>query len=107
MSSRSTRKTAASVIDLPDQQTVSDPVASATDMPAEQEPTCDVYPAIVAESPASDQPAAETIDTAPEIEAEPGTEIAPEERPQLEPNVAGDMLGQQLEQLVQSVSVVE
>ena len=70
MSSRSTRKAASSVIDVADQQTASDPEPAAMDAPSEQDATSDATLAVIAaESPASDEPAAEVIDTAPEIEA--------------------------------------
>ena len=51
MSSRSTRKATASVIDVPDQQNVSDPEPAAADIPVEQDATPVTVPA---ESPASD-----------------------------------------------------
>jgi hypothetical protein len=108
MSSRSTRKAAASVIDVADQQTANDPPPAATDAPAERDALSDTtLAAIPAEPRVSDEPAAEVIDTAPAIEAEPVAAIAPEPTAEPEPNVTGDVLRQQLEQLVQSVSIVE
>ena len=110
--SRSTKNAAATVLDVVDQQTEGDCEPSATDMLAEQPQASNTAPVeLTAELPASDAPQAEILEAAHEIEACPAVDgvldLAPDLAPATEPNLTGDVLGQQLEQLVQSVGIVE
>ena len=108
MSSQCTSNATVVVPEISDQPTVDDVAAPVSNGPAEQEsiyqPTCSAIPT---EWSAPDLLSAEVSGPAPERGAESISALADELTTKAEPEVTGDTLARQLEQLVEYVAVVE